>query len=94
VIVLRDVMRVLTDTVQLNPEDLQTQALTVPGVLHAHQVRTRGLANHIFVDLSIHVDPNLSVEKAHTLAHEVEQALIMKFPGVEDVVVHIEPEGH
>ena len=92
--VLREVIRILADAIQLNPEDLQTQVLTVPGVLHTHQVRTRGLSHHIFVDLSIHVDPKLSIENAHQIAHEVEVVLKAQFPGVEDVVVHIEPEGH
>jgi len=92
--VFREVFRVLADAIQLNPEDLMACVLTIPGTRHAHSVRTRGLSHHIFVDLSIHVDPQLSVEKAHEIADAVEDTLKVNFLGVEDVVVHIEPEGH
>ncbi len=46
------------------------------------------------MDLSIHVHPTLLVETAHTLATTIETLLIDHFEPLEDVVVHIEPEGH
>jgi divalent metal cation (Fe/Co/Zn/Cd) transporter len=48
----------------------------------------------VFVDLSIHVEPTWSVEQAHVLATEVDAFLRTRFDSVEDVVVHIEPDGH
>ena len=57
-------------------------------------IRTRGLANHVFVDLSIHGEPTWAVEQGHVLATKVEAFLLTHFDSVEDVVVHIEPEGH
>lgn len=92
--VLRGVLHVFIDTVQLDPEAVRETALSIPGVEHAHQIRTRGLAHHIFVDLSIHVKSDISIEEAHRIAHEVEHLLKNSFQGVKDVVVHLEPEGH
>lgn len=93
-VVLKDVLLSLTDAIRLNPDEVRAAVLTIPGILDCHEIRTRGLTHHVFVDLSIHVDPSWSVEQAHCLATTVEQILIGQFDSVEDVVVHIEPEGH
>ena len=94
VIVLTDVLSSLTDRIRIDPQDIRTAAMTIPGILDCHDIRTRGLTNHVFVDLSIHVEPTWSVEQAHVLATDVEAFLLTHFDSVEDVVVHIEPEGH
>jgi cation diffusion facilitator family transporter len=93
-VVLQDVLLSLTDAIRLDPEEVRTAVMSISGVLDCHDIRTRGLAHHVFMDLSIHVDPTLSVEKAHTLATRIEELLIAHFESLEDVVVHIEPEGH
>jgi cation diffusion facilitator family transporter len=92
--VLREVLSSLTDQVRLDPEAVRTIVMEIPGVFDCHKVRTRGLANHVFVDLSIHVQPDMPVEDAHGIANQVEHSLKKRFTGVEDVVVHLEPEGH
>jgi cation diffusion facilitator family transporter len=93
-VVLQDVLSSLTDAIRLDPEEVRRTVMSISGVLNCHDIRTRGLAHHVFMDLSIHVDPTLSVEKAHTLATRIEECLIDHFESLEDVVVHIEPEGH
>ena len=94
IIVLKEVLSSLTDQIRLDPQDIRTAVMTIPGILNCHEIRTRGLSNHVFVDLSIHVEPTWSVEQAHVLATDVEAFLLTHFDSVEDVVVHIEPEGH
>lgn len=93
-IVLKDVLISLTDQRRLDSQELRTTVLTIPGIVDCHDIRTRGLAHHVFVDLSIHVEPTWSVEQAHALATTVESVLHNRFDSIEDVVVHIEPEGH
>lgn len=93
-IVLKDVLSSLTDAVRLDPGEVHTAVMSIAGVLHCHDIRTRGLNHHVFMDLSVHVDPTLSVDKAHALATRIEEHLIDHFESLEDVVVHIEPEGH
>lgn len=92
--VFTDVLTSLTDAIRLDPRDIHQVVMTIPGILDCHAIRTRGLAHHVFVDLSIHVDPACSVKQAHSLAGTVEERLITHFDAVEDVVVHIEPDGH
>ncbi len=93
-IVLKDVLSSLTDRIQIAPHTIHTAVKTMPGILDCHDIRTRGMANHVFVDLAIHVEPTWSVEQAHTLATRVETFLKDHFDSIEDVVVHIEPDGH
>ena len=92
--ILRDVTHSLTDQIRLDAAEVRAIVMTIPGILDCHQIRTRGLTNHIFVDLSVHVNPGLPIEKGHDIAHQVEETLKAQFEGVEDVVVHLEPEGH
>ena len=92
--VLREVLKSLTDQVRLDPQAVRAVVMKIPGVLDCHEIRTRGLANHVFVDLSVHVQPDMSVEEAHVIADQVEHTLKTQLKEVEDVVVHLEPEGH
>ena len=94
IIVLKDVLSSLTDQTRIDPQDIRTAVMRIPGILDCHDIRTRGLAHHVFVDLSIHLEPTWSVEQGHALATEVERYLLSHFESVEDVLVHIEPEGH
>lgn len=92
--IIREVTHSLADQIRLDPQEVRVVVLNVPGVLHCHSIRTRGLANHIFVDLSIHVTKGLPIEQAHHIAHDVEDQLKSQFDGIEDVVVHLEPDDH
>jgi cation diffusion facilitator family transporter len=94
IIVLKEVLSAFTDRIRLDPQDIRAAVMTMSGILDCHNIRTRGVKSHVFVDLSIHVEPTWSVERAHGLATNVEAFLLTHFDSVEDVVVHIEPEGH
>ena len=86
----------LLDTSQMDPKPVVQAVMTIPGILSAHNVRTRGHSTAIFMDLNIHVDPKLSLEDAHKLTHRVIDKIKTDFPEVVDVVVHTEPatKGH
>ncbi|GJL55480.1 MAG: cation transporter [Nitrospirales bacterium] len=92
--IFKEVIRSLTDEVRLDIESVRAAVLAIPGILGCHDIRTRGLASHVFVDLSIHVQPRMSVEEGHVMAHQVEETIKKRFNGVEDIIVHVEPEGH
>ena len=83
-------IRVLTDRAPIDATEI---VAPFPDALHAHKIRSRGTGDQIFIDLSLHVRPDLSVKEAHDLAHEVEDAIRARFAGVRDVVIHVEPDG-
>lgn len=84
---------ILTDRTPVDVGRIEGVARSFPDVLDVHQIRARGAGDQIFIDLSMHVDPEKSVRAAHDLAHEVENSIKEKISGVCDVVVHVEPEG-
>ena len=85
---------VLCDASVLDEKKVHTVVLGVAGVNSCHSIRTRGSKEHVYVDLHIMVDPNLPIEAAHEISHNVEDKIKKSFSGVDDVVVHVEPSIH
>ncbi len=90
--VFRGVNWTFSDKARLDPYDVRQKALSFEGVWGAHNIRTRGTGAFIHMDLSILVDPNITVEQGHRIAHELELWLCGEYPGLKDVVVHVEPD--
>ena len=63
----------------------------VPEVLGGEKIRTRGSADHAFLDLHLWLDRNMPLQAAHATSHVVKDRLMSKFPQLADVVIHIEP---
>jgi cation diffusion facilitator family transporter len=89
--ILRTTLSTLSDERTLAPEEIERVAVLEPGVLEAHNVRSRGPRDDIHVDLHVLVDPGTQLADAHAIGHRAEQRLRQHFPGVTDVVVHVEP---
>jgi cation diffusion facilitator family transporter len=66
-------------------------ATNVPGVLGAHDLRTRISGNHWFVQLHLELPGSLTLLVAHGLCEEVEKAIGDEFPKAE-VLVHADPQ--
>jgi cation diffusion facilitator family transporter len=92
--ILRSAFDVLTDRAAIPAAALESLAAAVPGVLRVHGVRTRGRRDAVYVDLTVHLDAATSLAAAHAVADRIEAELIEAQPGIVDVVVHLEPEGH
>jgi len=84
---------VLADRAPIDPARVEEIACQFQGVRDAHDVRSRGFGSGVFVDLNLHVDPRMSVEEAHDIAHQVEEKLRESLPEIHDVVIHVEPDG-
>ena len=82
---------ILADSARLEPFEVRRVALEIPEVRGAHKIRSRGSPDHVEVDLHIHVDPAMTVERAHEVTHLVASAVRRAFPEVADVMIHTEP---
>lgn len=60
-------------------------------VVDFHDIRARHVGNHHEVDLHLQFARGTSLERAHALAHQVEDAIVAQLPATS-VLVHIEPE--
>ena len=89
--ILLGTLSTLSDERRLEPREVEQAALRELGVLEVHNVRSRGTNDDIHLDLHVLVDPATPLADAHALGHRVETRLRERWPGVTDVVVHVEP---
>jgi cation diffusion facilitator family transporter len=90
--IIKQAAGILADMRQIDPQRVRDACAGVAEVRAVRQVRSRGLEGSVYVDLTIDVDPQLTVEKAHLAADEVEQLITRAFPEVVEVLVHVEPQ--
>jgi cation diffusion facilitator family transporter len=91
--VLRGASDVLVDRICLDTRALERACLGVEGVVSCHGVRSRGSVDHMFVDLHIQLRADTPLAEAHRVAHEVQARVKAEFPGVAEVLVHMEPDA-
>ena len=74
-------------------EAIRGALMKIGGVRDLHMLRTRQMGPKTLVDVHILLDdPKLSVSEGHQISETARAELIRKFPEVEDVTVHIDPE--
>ncbi|HJT90485.1 MAG TPA: cation diffusion facilitator family transporter [Mycobacterium sp.] len=92
VVAARDVFGRLLD--RIDP-DLVDTARTVlaecPQVRAVRRVRMRWVGHHLEADADLDVDPSLSLDEAHDVAHSAEHELAHAIPKLSSVVVHAYP---
>lgn len=57
-----------------------------------HDLRTRSSGTVTFIQLHLELDDNLSLLEAHNISDEVEESLLVQFPGAE-IIIHIDPQS-
>jgi cation diffusion facilitator family transporter len=89
--IAQEASRILSDQIVIAEADVRAVVQSVPEVLGCEKIRTRGSADHAFLDLHLWLDGDMSLQQAHTASHVVKDRLMAKFPQLADVVIHIEP---
>jgi cation diffusion facilitator family transporter len=72
-------------------EQVRKIAEDIPGVDCVEKCAIRKMGYHHFVDIHVQVDPEMSVRRAHEIAHSVKDHIRNTLSSVRDVLVHIEP---
>lgn len=70
---------------------LQQLAEGVKNVEHVHEIRARRSGQYMIVDLKLDMDPDMTVKQSHAIATEVKRLIFERYPGVGDVMIHINP---
>lgn len=91
ILIIKECANILADRTVIDGERIASVVKTCMDVEACKDIRTRGTAGQIFVDLKILVNPTISVSEAHNIADKVEQTIKKEFPDVIDVVIHVEP---
>ncbi|MDB6068399.1 MAG: Cation diffusion facilitator family transporter [Pedosphaera sp.] len=72
-------------------EKIRKTARTIAGVANVEKCMVRKMGHRYFVDMHVEVDPQMTVQEGHGIAHAVKDKVREQFPAVRDVLVHIEP---
>jgi cation diffusion facilitator family transporter len=70
---------------------VEVVALGGRGVAGFHQLRTRRAGSRRYVDLHLQFRAGTTLEQAHAIAHELQDAIAARLDGA-DVLIHLEPE--
>jgi cation diffusion facilitator family transporter len=89
--IARDAARILSDQIVISEEDVRRVVQAVPSVLGCHQIRSRGSADHVFLDLHVWLDGATPLTEAHAVSHKVKDLLMERYPQIADAIIHIEP---
>lgn len=68
-------------------------AASYPGVQEVRELRARVSGSRVLLDISVGLNPDISIQDAHTIAHQVSTEIQRQVPRVMDAVVHTEPVG-
>lgn len=86
---IRELMDTVPDTAILDV--IQRDALEVEGAQFVEKLFVRKMGTQLYVDMHLEVDPELSVRRAHDIAHRVKGTIMAQRPQIADVLIHIEP---
>lgn len=70
---------------------IRQSAKRVDGAHDVEKLLVRKTGHRVYVDLHLEVDPQMTVERAHGIAHDVKDAIMRDHTTVADVMVHVEP---
>ena len=68
--IARATTRILSDQVVISEADLERVVMSVPGVIGCEKIRTRGSADHVFLDLHVWMPPEMRLTEAHERSSE------------------------
>ncbi len=72
-------------------EEIESIVNEIPEVLISHDIKVRESGPYKFVDINIHVDKSMTIDRAHEISHKVEEAIVKKIKNVK-VMIHTEPD--
>ena len=89
--ILRDNGNVLVDKAIVDIEKIREITLSFEQVKDAHDIRSRGTENEVYIDMHIMAEPNMSIEESHKLIHMIEAKIREEICENAEVITHIEP---
>ncbi len=92
--IIRSTAKILCDAQVIDPKEIHTCVMSVPGAKFCHAIRSHGRKESCFVDLHLGVEEKMSIDEAHDIiSHEVKKKLDETFSGIRAVNIHIEPNN-
>ncbi len=88
----RKAIEILLDTApNALVDDVRKFVGSLDEISYFHDLKIRVSGADTFINLTVHLNPNLSLKEAHEISHHIEELIIEKIPRCE-VHIHYEPE--
>jgi len=91
--IFRESIDILTDKAVVEPIFIKGIAEKHKQVREVDEITSRSDGVGVFIEFTLRLDPNLSLEEAHSLAHNIEKEIKKKLgkDKVRKITIHIEP---
>ncbi len=89
--IFRDNSCILLDQAAVDTCEIRNIVMSFDLVKDAHNIRSRGSQNELFIDMHIMTEPTLSVEKSHKLMHNIEEKIQEEIKNNVEIIIHLEP---
>ncbi|MDQ3456526.1 MAG: cation diffusion facilitator family transporter [Actinomycetota bacterium] len=90
----REIYRRLMDGIEPDVLDSADAAVrSVPGVEDVAELRLRWIGHSLRAEVGVVLDPNLSLQAAHTICHDVEHQLVHRVRRLTAAIVHADPRA-
>lgn len=73
-------------------QQIRREIRAVAGVENVHELRSRRMGDHVFIDVHIQVDNFITVSEGHQIGDAVMLRLREKLPELSDITLHVDPE--
>lgn len=74
-------------------DGIRDESQAVAGIIATEKCYIRKSGRAYFVDLHIIIDGNMTVRDGHALSHCLKAHLLARFPDINDILIHIEPDN-
>jgi len=89
--IFKDNSDILLDKAVVDTDKIKRIAFSFEQVKDAHDIRSRGTENDLYIDMHIMTEPCMSVEESHELIHLIEDKIREEINQNVQVIAHIEP---
>jgi divalent metal cation (Fe/Co/Zn/Cd) transporter len=72
-------------------EEARRLASRTEGVRKIKNIKGRKMGIDIFLDMTIEVDKNISVEEAHLITARIRRDILRDMNGSKEILIHVEP---
>ncbi len=73
---------------------IRAALMATPGVRDAHDLRLRHMSGTVQADVHVALDPAMTLSEAHRLCEAARASVLEHVPGVVEIIIHPEPDGH
>ena len=74
-------------------DSIRSAANEIHDVAEIEKLLVRKSGLEFFVEIHVEVEGSMTVSDGHRIGHQVKDRLLVQFPRVRNVLVHVEPEG-